>query len=111
MLPQKDEGDAWTCQVPPQLLSHTVLGRDVAADRFLADSQLGTFIEHADTDLFGRPALLDPLNDALARIRMAEQFALRRTALQCALMCCHSEVFGVFFGKASSDRKLRLISR
>ena len=83
-------------KIPPEFLIHAFLGVDVAIDRFLADAQFGTFIDHAVPDLLGCPALLDALDGAFAQIRMPDQFALPGSSLLRALVCCHPEVSGVF---------------
>jgi len=86
-------------QVPPQLLIHAFFEIDLTVDCFLADPQFVAFIEHPIADLFGCPALFDPVNPAFAPIRMSNQFALHGSPLLRALVCCHAKVSGVLLGQ------------
>lgn len=86
-------------QIPPELLRHAFLGLDVTIDRFSADAQFGTFIDHPIADLLGRPSLFDPFNHTLAQIRMSDQFALRGPPLLRALVRSHPEVSSVLLGE------------
>lgn len=76
--------DGW---VLPEIVALSLLGINLAVNRFLADPQAG------------RPAMLEPVNHTLAKIWMLDQFALRRTALLRALVRCHAEVSSILLGE------------
>ena len=52
-------------QVPPQLVTHTFFGIDVAIDCLLADALLGSVKDHPVADLLGRPADFKPGHNVL----------------------------------------------
>ena len=112
----RSAGFAVPGQVPSQFLRNAFLRIDVAIDRFLTAPQFCAFMDHPVADLFGRPALFDALDHTLAQIGRPDQFALRGTALQRALVSGHPEVSRVLFGECiirpeiafdlSKDRRL-----
>ena len=73
-------------QVPPKLLRHAFLRVDVAVDCFLADPERRTFLDQPVADLLRGPAVLDPLDDLISKLRMPDQLALPNTPVGGFLM-------------------------
>ncbi|EIE49030.1 hypothetical protein C357_21017 [Citreicella sp. 357] len=73
-------------QVPPELLRHALLRGDVAADRLLAEPELRTFLDRPVTDLPGRPAVPDPLDDPISKQRIPDQLRLAGALIDGFLM-------------------------
>jgi hypothetical protein len=86
-------------QVPPELLRHAFLRVDILVDGFLADAQLGAFMDHPVADLFRPPSLFDLGHDAPAQIRMSYELALYGSAFLRLQLCSVSKVSGVVLGQ------------
>lgn len=79
-----------------KLLDLTVFRKDVAANRLMADPRPVTFVTQASSDLFRRPAVLQPLDHGEAQAVMSDQFALPRPTrcgqnlrIHVPISCCH----------------------
>ena len=69
-------------QIPPQVIALTFFGIDVSMYGFLANPKRSTLVDHAVTDLLGRPTVLDALDHAFTQLRMFDQLALSSTTFR-----------------------------
>ncbi len=68
-------------------------------DGFLADAQLGAFMDHPVADLFRRPSLFDLGHNVPAQIRISYELALYGSAFLRLQLCSVSKVSGVVLGQ------------